>query len=143
MLYTLTMWWKLVVLDWHHLFDFLIYHLGIIMTISLIWCQHGMDIWWYFDFWNLSTQCMQKHPYLSKIVLVSIFFAMMPTQIITQIYKDFFTLIYPLNINILTQCYYFYAHGEILWYHYWCWLVIPTHSPTYSSNIDKNTLLIH
>ena len=43
---------------------------------------------------------MQEPSYLGKIALVSIWFRMVFTQIITRIQKDSLTFAYPPNINI-------------------------------------------
>ena len=39
------------------------------------------------------------------------------------------------QISILKWYYNFDTHGLVLWYHYWCWLLILMHSPVHQSKL--------
>ena len=75
-----------------------------LMTRTIIF----RDIWGYFCFqYYLDLYIMQEPSYSSKIILVSIWFRMVVTQITTRVYIDSLILRYPPNINI--------------WHYCWCW----------------------
>ena len=103
---------------------------GVRMSLFFFWYQSGMDI--------LMVICRSGYTpwYLGKISMVSIWFRMVLTQIITQIYKDSFDV--PTKYQYLWY-YHFDTHGYVLWCHfndvdYWY------HAFTYMywSNIGRN-----
>ena len=63
-----------------------------------------MDIWQYFCFQYLSSlHTMQELTYLGKRAPISVWFRMVLTWIITQMYKDSLTLTYPFKYEHLTS----------------------------------------
>ena len=85
---------------------------------------------------NIHTQLelyiMRELSYLDKFTMVSIWFEMVLTQVITQVYKDSLTLTYPSNINFRLVLWFSYPHVGF------CvpLLIIDTmHSLIYRSNI--------
>jgi len=72
---------------------------------------------------------MQKLSYLGKIVPVSsIWYRIILSQIITQVYKDSFALTYPLDINVWLKSQIWYpSTWSLILLFYWCWMHLHTY----------------
>lgn len=104
--------------------------------------------WWYLCFWHHSSlYTLQEPSYLSKIFLVSMWFTMVLTKIITwgvQRFSDFGIHAKYQYLNDITI---FDIHGEVCWYHYdvvyWYTAFHMPHTQPHQLNRTPPTLVLH
>ena len=106
------------VLVWYHLSFISI--CGSISRISHFWDQIWVSIMRTSHFFETNGVWYMIHDNF----LVSIWFRMVLTQIINWIQKESQLEIVTHQISLFNWCYSFDTHTWVLWYHYWCWILI-------------------